>query len=147
MVRVWTSRRPILYIGLAVALALCLIPIARSSGPQESDKASKSRGGELYQMYCSNCHGKRGLGHGPMAQILTVAPPNLTHLAKQNRGEFPTERVSRSIDGREEVRGHGQRHMPIWGLAFQEYDRDTNQEAEVRFRVRELVAYLESIQE
>ena len=31
---------------------------------------------------------------------------------------FPFDRVYQIIDGRQEVKAHGTREMPIWGLAF-----------------------------
>ena len=58
-----------------------------------------------------------------------------------------SELVHAAIDGRERVRGHGASRMPIWGLGFQELDRDTNQEDEVRDKIVALIAYLETIQD
>jgi len=37
--------------------------------------------------------------------------------------------------------------MPVWGITFQTLDLDTNQEPEVEGRIRDLVHYIESIQE
>ena len=48
-----------------------------------------------------------------------VKPADLTQLAKHNDGQFPFWTVYRVIDGREEVKAHGSRAMPIWGLWFQ----------------------------
>jgi mono/diheme cytochrome c family protein len=141
---------------LSVAVTLVLSPLTLSpltladEPPQPDAETGGNRGQQLYQIYCSNCHGQRGLGDGPTAKVLKVKPTDLTRLAKRNkldRGQFPAERVYKAIDGRQEVAGHGKRRMPIWGLAFQEYDRDTNQEAEVRFRILKLIDYLRSIQE
>jgi hypothetical protein len=42
--------------------------------------------------------------------------------------------------------GHGPGSMPIWGLSFQSRGTDLNQEEETREKVRDLVAYLQSIQ-
>jgi len=36
--------------------------------------------------------------------------------------------------------------MPVWGLSFQEPGRDSDQERQTREQIRDLVAYLESIQ-
>jgi len=32
---------------------------------------------ELYEVYCSTCHGDRGLGDGPVAGVLAVRPANI----------------------------------------------------------------------
>jgi hypothetical protein len=44
--------------------------------------------------------------------------PDLALLARRNGGAFPLERVLRSIDGRDAIKGHAGRTMPIWGLRF-----------------------------
>jgi mono/diheme cytochrome c family protein len=141
-----SSGRRLFASSLGVGLALVLTTAALADEQQGLTKADGDRGQELYQMYCSSCHGKRAFGDGPAAKSHDAPPTNLTLLSKRNDGKFPSKRVHQTIDGRLEVRAHGERHMPIWGLAFQEYDRDTNQEAEVQFRIRWLVDYLESIQ-
>jgi mono/diheme cytochrome c family protein len=111
-----------------------------------TDPARLERGRSLYRIHCLNCHGEQADGTGPMADLLVVRPADLAQLRADNGGDFPSERVYRAIDGRGEVRGHGQPRMPIWGLSFQELDRDTDQEAEVRSRILALVVYLESLQ-
>jgi len=59
-------------------------------------------------------------------------------------------RVYRTVDGRELVRGHGSREMPLWGFFFQ-IEEGANGSPEkvdlVRGRIWQLVYYLESIQE
>ena len=37
--------------------------------------------------------------------------------------------------------------MPVWGLSFQDPGKDTDQEAMVRHKIRDLVAFIESVQE
>lgn len=71
-----------------------------------------------YDAACATCHGFNGKGGGPTAQQLNVAVPDLTVLAQKNQGVFPFDRVYRIIDGRQEVKGHGTREMPVWGVAF-----------------------------
>jgi hypothetical protein len=57
----------------------------------------------------------------------------------------------RSVDGREEVRGHGMKEMPVWGDVFQTSgaapsgEDETAEERAIR-KIRELVLYLDSIQ-
>lgn len=52
-----------------------------------------------------------------MMQLATKLP-DLTMLASNNKGVFPFDRVYQVIDGRQELKAHGTREMPIWGRAF-----------------------------
>jgi mono/diheme cytochrome c family protein len=107
-------------------------------------------GGELeYQNYCAVCHGVDGKGQGIMSQYLTVRPTDLTQIAKRNDGTFSFWRVYRVIDGREEVRGHGTRDMPVWGDRFrvQAGGNDSGSRAQAAGRLLGLVFYLQHIQE
>lgn len=72
------------------------------------------RGAEAYADHCAVCHGLDGIGDGPMAPALMFAPADLTTLAARNDGVFPTARVVRRVDGREEVMAHGG-PMPVFG--------------------------------
>lgn len=128
----WAGIAAVLLLGAGSILA----------GEDEGPSAGKS----LYRIYCLNCHGEGARGDGPMAEVLKTRPADLTRLTERNEGRFPKEEIRRTIDGRREVLSHGSRQMPIWGLEFQQVDRDTNQEEEVRARIRHLVEYLESIQ-
>jgi len=107
-------------------------------------------GGEIeYQNYCAICHGVDGRGRGIMAKFLTVQPSDLTQLAKKNAGRFPFWQVYRTIDGREEVRGHGTRDMPVWGARFRADARgdDAGSRSQIAGRILSLVFYLQHIQE
>ena len=107
-------------------------------------------GGEIeYQNSCAVCHGVDGKGQGPMGSVLTVRPADLTVLSKKNSGTFPFWRTYRTIDGREEVRGHGTREMPLWGDRFrsQAGGNDTGSRAQAAGRLLGLVFYLQHIQE
>jgi mono/diheme cytochrome c family protein len=76
-------------------------------------------GGELeYQNHCAVCHGVDASGNGIMSKSLTLPPANLTQLSKKYGGKFPFWQIYRTIDGREEVRGHGMSQMPVWGPRF-----------------------------
>lgn len=68
-----------------------------------------------YEANCVVCHGVKGKGDGPFNQVLTIKTPDLTVLSKNNDGLFPVSRVLEVIDGRNVVKGHGTREMPIWG--------------------------------
>lgn len=110
------------------------------------DADAATRGGRLYQIYCTSCHGKLGRGDGPAAQGVTPLPTDLTRLSRENGGKFPTARVMLSIDGRRPMPGHGEGAMPIWGLSLQEPDGDYYQEDTVRKKIQDLVSFVETLQ-
>jgi mono/diheme cytochrome c family protein len=67
-----------------------------------------------YDAACAVCHGRSGTGDdGPIKSLFASPMPNLTVLAKNNKGVFPFDRVFQIIDGREEVKAHGPRDMPV----------------------------------
>jgi mono/diheme cytochrome c family protein len=109
-----------------------------------------ARGQFHYQRYCSACHGEQGKGTGPVAEYLKTTPADLTQLSKRNGGRFPFWRVYRIVDGREAVRGHGTREMPIWGEEIRVDTRDAVprlQEDLVAGRLWQMIIYLQSIQD
>lgn len=67
---------------------------------------------------CASCHGADGKGKGPMSGLLKVAPSDLTVLASNNKGVFPTDALYQTINGSRSVPAHGTREMPIWGERF-----------------------------
>jgi hypothetical protein len=103
-----------------------------------------------YLTNCASCHGTTGTGGGPVAASLNIKVTDLTQLAKNNAGEFPSARVYTVIDGRDEVQGHGSRDMPVWGddyLAKTSRDEPiANREESVSKRIHALVDYLKAIQ-
>lgn len=101
---------------------------------------------------CASCHGNNGKGGGSFAEILQVSVPDLTTLSKKNGGVFPIARVYSVIDGREALKAHGTREMPVWGKhlsyrAAPEND-DYGYEAElfVRARILAVIDYLYRLQ-
>lgn len=102
---------------------------------------------------CASCHGRLGKGDGPFAGMVdTRAGSDITTLARRNGGVFPFERVYGIVDGREEVRFHGTREMPIWGSdylarAAADYgDAPYDPEVFVRLRIVALVDYVYRLQ-
>ena len=104
-----------------------------------------------YESNCIACQGK-DLKGGAYVDFLKVTPPDLTLLSKKNGGVFPLERVYAVIDGRQEVKAHGPRDMPIWGRDYQikagEHYVDINYDPEafVRGRIFALIDYLNRMQ-
>ena len=109
-------------------------------------------GGNDYGTYCASCHGVTGHGDGPVAEFLALTPTDLTKLARNSGGKFPSARVTEMIDGRQEVKTHGPRDMPVWGDWFDAEAeapglRPSEREIVVRERIRALVSYLMTMQE
>ena len=142
------DRTLLVWTGLAVGAGVLAILFAGAVLADDEPSYSAFNGKQTYKTLCMNCHGVDGKGDGYLAKELRTPPTDLTTLAKENGGEFPAERVARSIDGREEVKTHGKREMPVWGdvLVWTEKDSATRQ-AEVERKVGELVEYLRTIQE
>lgn len=133
-----------LLVGLAVGLLYFVLPSSAAAQHEEV-----IQGGEIeYQQSCAVCHGPDGRGNGVMARDLAVKPADLTQVARRNGGVFPFWRIYRTIDGRELVRGHGNREMPVWGDRFQQDTREAGPLGEtlVKGRILGLVFYLQSIQ-
>jgi mono/diheme cytochrome c family protein len=108
-------------------------------------------GSDEYRIACLNCHGAEGKGDGPMADLLTKKPSDLTVLAKTNGGEYPFLDVYHIIDGRVTVPGHGEREMPIWGARYAEEDYERygtafGSEDVVRGRILQIVYFIQTLQ-
>ena len=145
---------------LAAGFALVVVTVvtgcaalgsAQTAGqaPSEADaeRARAVRRGEvLYRSYCQTCHGEEARGDGPLAEHLKVEPSNLRELGSRVGG-YSEAWLAQVIDGREEVRGHGTREMPVWGIGFWEPGLSGDRESEVEGRISDLVEYVLSIQD
>jgi hypothetical protein len=106
-----------------------------------------------YDSTCAVCHGLSGKGDGPMKSQLVSRMPDLTVLARNNSGVFPFDRVYQIIDGRQEIKAHGPREMPVWGrtfntqssIFFQNYP-PSDVESNARSRMLALTEYLYRLQ-
>jgi mono/diheme cytochrome c family protein len=108
-------------------------------------------GRDRYEAKCAVCHGADGKGNGPVANMLTKKPSDLTMMSKNNNGAFPFWAAYEVVDGRSGVGAHGTREMPVWGKEFYQSSRDGSQgistETIVRGQIMELLIYLRSIQQ
>lgn len=123
---------------------------AEANAPDKRAEPSIERGREAYRSYCASCHGARGGGDGPIAEVLKVPPADLTQIRNRNQGTFPKEKLEKIIDGRDAslARVHGNSDMPIWGerLAQEVPGSDAKKNDHVRRRIGFILRYLESIQ-
>jgi hypothetical protein len=133
--------------GLIIVATLAGSLIGCAPVPTQRD-VMKMSGLEMYESLCASCHGVGGEGDGPVAPLIKIHVPDLTRIAQRDGGEFPTEDVRRTIDGRFDRPAHGPRDMPVWGWQF--YRSDTTHDPAERARVDALidrvVQYLRSIQ-
>ncbi len=138
--------------GCAVAVAAVAIVVfavaARAQAPSNSAQElppliRSTKGPDLFRAYCASCHGLDGKGDGPAASALKAKVPNLTLLAKNNGGTFPTARARRTITGEDVMASHGSREMPIWGPIFHQVEEDIDRG---NVRIENLLEYLQSIQ-
>jgi len=102
-------------------------------------------GKQTYREYCASCHGEDGKGMGPAASALKTPPSDLTTLAKRHTGDFPEDYVDEIVRLGKPIQAHGSSDMPVWGPIFNA--RDKFNEAAVRRRIKNLCAYLATLQE
>ena len=98
---------------------------------------------KLFNQYCAACHGASATGGGPVAPALKMKVPDLTLIARRNRGEFPLDRVQTMIAGGKLTGlSHGAREMPVWGPIFSQdiSDRDYG-----KLRLYNVAKYLEGL--
>lgn len=134
-------------------VAAAMIPVTSYAAAAAKDKFDLGK--REFESKCALCHGKSGKGDGGVTDLLKKAPPDLTLLSRKNGGVFPFERVSAVIDGREWIKGHGERDMPFWGAEYKtesvraaEYYVDVPYDMEMyaRTRILALIDYLNRLQ-
>lgn len=134
-------------VASAFALAGTFVPAAAAQDAEDEVLMERiGKGRVAYRVYCGSCHGKHAQGDGVVAAVLEVAPADLTRISLRREGEFPFEEIRQIIDGRQGVRGHGDRDMPIWGDAFK-VATGAEDDAAVAEKITQLVYFLRSIQE
>ena len=115
-----------------------------------------------FQSSCSSCHGADAKGDGPVSHQLKTPPSDLTVLARNNNGVFPTDAVYETIYGAKAIAAHGTREMPIWGYRFipmanyphaidpsywKMFGPEPSSEVVVRARIFAVIDYLNEIQQ
>lgn len=105
-----------------------------------------------YMSKCAVCHGVTGKGDGSYWELLKTRVPDITTISARNGGVFPAERLYQIIDGREMLKSHGPREMPIWGTDYSieeaRYfgDAPYNPDVYVRVRILSLIDYIYTLQ-
>lgn len=138
------ANRAILSMALFIGLSMAVPAHAQGAGGSaaKGQVRAGNAGEEMFRGYCSPCHGMKGVGDGPAAAALKTKPADLTRLAANNKGQYPSERVAMVLQFGVAVSAHGSTDMPTWGTTF----RAMGDEASVADRVMTLSRYLQSIQ-
>jgi mono/diheme cytochrome c family protein len=127
--------------------ALLLAALAAPATAQDPLPGAEE-GAAIFATHCAVCHGAEARGGGPMAPLLSVAPPDLTGLL-DDEGAFPRFWVMRRIDGRDPFLAHGG-PMPVWGDELDGprimVDGPGGQPILVSENVAAVTAWLESVQ-
>lgn len=120
------------------------------AAPAAAAEPDVTAGEGVFQTFCATCHGPGAKGDGPMTEVLTLAPTDLTQLAASNDGVFPMFRVVRQIDGRDPLLAHGG-SMPLFGQLFEFPDAaiaaETGQPILTAQPIADVAAWLETVQE
>jgi mono/diheme cytochrome c family protein len=133
-------------------LSIAALTFVLLSAPALAQNPKFDLGKREYLSNCAVCHGLGGKGDGVYKDLLNQRPSDLTVLARENNGVFPHQRVYEIIDGRQEIKVHGPRDMPIWGAdyfekAIPEYtDIPYDPAVYVRARIIALVDYVNRLQ-
>jgi mono/diheme cytochrome c family protein len=129
------------------SLSVCALALAVLTGSGKGQQPIV-RGRQYYLHYCASCHGIDADGRGPMAHALTTSPPDLRYLGERYGMPLPTGTIARFIDGRQYVAAHGPREMPVWGRRFYDiWTAKQSSERDLQVQIREIVQYLNAIQE
>jgi mono/diheme cytochrome c family protein len=136
--------------GAMVAVAVATLA-GVSSGRQTTGPPSpplviaSMAGNDLYMAYCASCHGRGGKGDGPTVPALKSSMPDLTTLARRNKGVFPSTRVAALVTHGEALASpaHGSREMPVWGPLFRALDPD---DTRATVRISNIVEFVASLQ-
>lgn len=115
--------------------------------PLQWEDVAHLEGGEVFNNLCSACHGVSGKGNGPAVAALEKPVPDLTALAVNNGGVYPSKHVKHVIYGRFRDEGHGAVGMPIWGQHFEYVNSRIPQKAYAWERVNSLDKHIESLQD
>ncbi len=133
---------------LKVAVSLLSLGAVLSvSRPALSANDEVAEGHRYFIQYCASCHGQDGLGDGPVAKSLSRQPANLRKLGDQYGMPLPAHQIAELIDGRDTIRAHGTRDMPVWGERLYEVGQGEKGETGVGQVIAKIIVYLNTIQD
>lgn len=113
---------------------------------QSADVDQGQRGERLYLIHCASCHGTDGRGDGPMREVLTRLPTDLTRLDAAGNLWVDAARDVLTGASARWCGVHGRREMPVWGASFVDRGRVGEQREEVAAEIESLLTFLREIQ-
>lgn len=126
--------------------ACLLVPFVLSMVGVNDAQSNEPLGRTEYETHCVACHGADGRGDGPASRELKLPIPDLGTLAQRHGGSLPAERIRRMIDGRENIKGHAGRQMPLWGARYAREATGSDPESVVQQRIEALTNHLRTLQ-
>jgi len=140
-------------LSISAAVAILSLFVAAQTPKADSNKTeinkvaaphtNPSDGKAMFSAYCASCHGAGGKGDGPASPALKVPATDLTKLAKNNGGTYPTLHVQESIRNAD-TPAHGNKDMPVWGPVFRNLSQGS--QSQVDLRIANLAKYIETLQ-
>lgn len=138
------------YLSFFIVLVVAAVSCGCTRTPQQEaakqpvSAAALASGAHLYGTYCADCHGVDGKGDGPAAPMLKAAPPDLTTLARNNRGTYPGGHVFQAVKWGGGVYRPRSGVMPVWASRLTQ--GGNNDDARLSAQIMELTNYVESLQ-
>lgn len=142
-----TPRTSVLLLG-TLALPL-LLALAGCRGVPEAEVQHREQiaaGRSSFRAYCAGCHGPEARGNGPAAPAMKITPADLTTISQRNGGTFPTERIFQRIDGYGRTDTTDGLQMLHFGDIWRGDNPTAAERQEVKQRIDELVAFIETLQ-
>jgi mono/diheme cytochrome c family protein len=132
---------------LGTAAVFGLVAAVGVGSARADDNGDVAAGKQLYMKNCATCHGPSATGDGIAASTFKNKPADLTLLAKENGGKFPTMKVLNIVKGDAPIAAHGSREMPVWGeIIGRPLDTGMYKQDDVDLKILSIIHYLQSIQ-
>lgn len=131
--------------SIAVLALLMLATLVSFHNAKAADQDA-AQGRKYFMQYCASCHGVDGTGNGPVAAELSKPPANLRLLGEKYGMPLPGYKLAQIIDGRDTIRAHGTRDMPVWGEKLYAAGEAPRGELSIGETIGKIIAYLNTIQ-
>jgi cytochrome c553 len=118
-------------------------PATHGSSPFSPVITSLS-GQEMYTTYCAVCHGEDGRGKPTFAEYSNVPPADLSQLARNNHGIFPSRQVAQTLHYGTGKTPEGQGYNSVWEPLLKSMNADPPGTTEVR--IYNLTEYVHTLQ-
>jgi mono/diheme cytochrome c family protein len=142
-------------IAVVLTLAVAVAALAQTAENTVETKEIKkvgakytnpASGQEMFEAYCASCHGKDARGNGPAASAMKSSVPDITLLAKNNNGSYPSAKIYEVIRGDSALASHGSKDMPVWGRVFSQLSHSAT-DMQVQQRLHNLTDYVGKLQQ